>query len=41
MIEQWFLRDIEHQISRGKRAVILDPDGRCGFLMRILAELIY
>lgn len=41
MIDQWFLKDVEYQISRGNRAVILDPDGQCGFLMSLLPSSNY
>lgn len=41
MIDQWFKQDIEHQLSHGNRAVVLDPDGQCGFLLSLLSTLPY
>ncbi len=38
MVDTWFKQDIEHQLSRGNRAVVLDPNGQCGFLMALLSK---
>ena len=38
MIDTWFKQDVEHQLSRGNRVVILDPHGQCGFLLSLLTN---
>lgn len=36
MTDKWFLQDIEHQLKKRKRVVILDPNGQCEFLLPFL-----
>ena len=36
MTDTWFLQDIEKQIQHRNRVVILDPKGKCGFLLPLL-----
>ncbi len=36
MIDKWFLEDIKHLISHRNRVVILDPNGQCEFLLKLL-----
>lgn len=38
MIDKWFLADLEQQMKRRKRVVIIDPAGQCGFLLPIIAK---
>ena len=38
MIDKWFLADLEQQMKRRKRVVILDPTGQCGFLLHNAAK---
>ena len=38
MIDTWFKQDIEYQLSRGNRVVILDPNDQCGFLLSLLTQ---
>jgi len=35
MIDKWFLEDIEKQLKRRKRVVVLDPTASCEFLIQI------
>lgn len=36
MTDKWFIQDIEHQLKKRKRVVLLDPRGQCGFLLPFL-----
>ncbi len=36
MIDKWFLEDMEHLINKRNRAVILDPEAQCRFLLPLL-----
>ena len=38
MIDKWFLADLEQQMKRRKRVVILDPAAQCGFLLPFIAK---
>ncbi len=41
MTETWFLNDIEHQLKRRKKAVIVDPEQQCRFLLPLLLNQRY
>lgn len=36
MTDKWFIQDIEHQLKKRKRVVLLDPKEQCGFLLSLL-----
>ncbi|MBU2649847.1 MAG: PglZ domain-containing protein [Bacteroidetes bacterium] len=41
MTDKWFIQDIEHQIKKRKRTVLVDPSGQCSFLLPLLNDKEY